>query len=146
MFMSNFKTDVEPFSRQYLSYIRNLIQPKLFKDINHNFLCNINIFSIILQVLIHYKGFFLYGCDGSDEKLPDFPEVREEFNIKNTLKYTKPCMGKLSTIQDVLNGFILDGILGNYKQGELPLMHQNLSNIKNMIIPEKSIFVFDRNL
>ena len=54
-------------------------------------------------------------------------------------------MGKLSTIQDVLNGFILDGILGNYKQGELPLMHQNLSNIKNMIIPEKSIFVFDRN-
>ena len=35
--------------------------------------------------------------------------------------------------------------LGNYKQGELPLMHQNLSNIKNMIIPEKSIFVFDRN-
>ena len=83
--------------------------------------------------------------NGSDEKLPDFPEVREEFNIKNTLKYTKPCMGKLSTIQDVLNGFILDGILGNYKQGELPLMHQNLSNIKNMIIPEKSIFVFDRN-
>ena len=35
--------------------------------------------------------------NGSDEKLPDFPEVREEFNIKNTLKYTKPCMGKLST-------------------------------------------------
>ena len=55
-------------------------------------------------------------------------------------------MGKLSTIQDVLNGFILDGILGNYKQGELPLMHQNLSNIKNMIMPEKSIFIFDRNL
>ena len=96
MFMSNFKTDVEPFSRQYLSYIRNLIQPKLFKDINHNFLCNID-YSPYTPGFNTYKGFFLYGCDGSDEKLPDFPEVREEFNIKNTLKYTKPCMGKLST-------------------------------------------------
>ena len=54
-------------------------------------------------------------------------------------------MGKFSSIQDVLNGFILDGILGNYKEGELPLMHQNLSNIENIIIPEKSIFTFDRN-
>ena len=93
-----------------------------------------------------YKGFFLYGCDGSDEKLPDFPQVREEFNIKNTLKYTKPCMGKFSSIQDVLDGFILDGILGDYKQEELPLMHQNLPNNENMIISEKSIFIFDRIL
>ena len=76
MFMSNFKTDVEPFSRQYLSYIRNLIQPKLFKDINHNFLCNIN-YSPYTPGFNTYKGFFLYGCDGSDEKLPDFPEVHE---------------------------------------------------------------------
>ena len=45
---------------------------------------------------------------------------------------------------DLLNGFILDGIIGNYKQAELPLMHQNLDNIQDLIIPEKSIFIFDR--
>ena len=53
-------------------------------------------------------------------------------------------MGKFSSIQDVNNGFILDGILGNYKEGELLLAQQNLSNIENLINPEKSIFIFDR--
>ena len=92
-----------------------------------------------------FKGYFLIAGDGSDMKLPDFPNVREEFNVKNTPKYTKPCMGKFSSLQDVLNGFMLDGILGNYKEGELPLMQRNLSNVENMVPLEKSIFTFDRN-
>ena len=45
---------------------------------------------------------------------------------------------------DLLNGFILDGIIGNYKEAELPLMHQNLENIKDLIHPSKSIIVLDR--
>ena len=53
-------------------------------------------------------------------------------------------MCKFSSIQDVLNGFILDGIVGDYKAGELPLMHQNLENVENMTIPEKTIWIFDR--
>ena len=40
---------------------------------------------------------------------------------------------------------MLDGILGNYKEGELPLMQRNLSNVENMVPLEKSIFTFDRN-
>lgn len=45
---------------------------------------------------------------------------------------------------ELLNGFILERIIENYKQAELPLMHQNLDNIQDLIIPEKSIFIFDR--
>ena len=143
-YMSNFKIDVNPFSRQYISKQRMFIKPEYFKCLSRNFLSNIN-YSPDTHCLNTYKGLFLLAGDGSDEKLPDYPEIREEFNIHNTPKYTKPCMGKFSSIQDVLNGFMLDGILGNYKEGELPLMHQNLLNIKNMIIPEKSVFTFDRN-
>ena len=143
-YMSNFKIGIDPFSKQYISKQRMFILPEYFKSINHNFLANID-YSIDNSNLNTFKGFFLIGGDGSDEKLPDFPEIRQEFNVKNTLKYTKPCMGKLSSLQDVLNGFLLDGILGNYKEGELPLMQQNLSNIENMITPHKSIFIFDRN-
>ena len=143
-YMSNFKLGIDPFSRQYISKQRMFIQLEYFKCLSHNSIVNIN-YSPYNGYLKTFKGLFLLSGDGSDQKLPDFPEVREEFNIHNTPRYTKPCMGKFSSIQDVLNGFILDGILGNYKEGELPLMHQNLSNIENIIIPEKSIFTFDRN-
>ena len=143
-YMSNFKIGISPFSRQYISKQRMFILLEYFKCVNRNFLSNID-YSIDNAYLKTFKGFFLIAGDGSDVKLPDFPNIREEFNIVNTLKYTKPCMGKLSSLQDVLNGFMLDGILGNYKEGELPLMQQNLSNIENMITPEKSIFIYDRN-
>ena len=86
----------------------------------------------------------MFGGDGSDFEIPDFEEVRKEFHIKDTEKYWKPAQAKFSSIMDLLNGFILDGIMGNYKQAELPLMHQNLENIQELITPEKSIFIFDR--
>ena len=53
-------------------------------------------------------------------------------------------MAKFSSIMDVLNGFLLDGIIGNFKNGELQLIQQNIQNIKDIIIPEKTIFIFDR--
>ena len=56
----------------------------------------------------------------------------KEFNVKKYSENTPNlAMGKFSSVQDVLNGFMLDGILGNYKEGELPLMQQNLSNVEN---------------
>ena len=55
-----------------------------------------------------------------------------------------PPQGKFSSIMDVLNGFILDGILGNFKEDELKLIHRNLKNIKDLVNVKKSIFIFDR--
>lgn len=81
----------------------------------------------------------MFGSDRSD-----FEEIRKEFQIKDTEKYRKPAQAKISSIMDLLNEFILKGIIENYKQAELPLMHQNLKNIQDLIIPEKSIFIFDR--
>ena len=65
--------------------------------------------------------------------------------LKIHLNTLNLALGKFSSLQDVLNGFMLDGILGNYKEGELPLMQRNLSNVENMVPLEKSIFTFDRN-
>ena len=45
---------------------------------------------------------------------------------------------------DLMNGFILDGILGNFKEDELKLMHRNLKNIVDLVNFKKSIFIFDR--
>ena len=86
----------------------------------------------------------MFGGDGFDFEIPDFEEVRNEFQIKDTEKYRKTYSSQISSIMDLLNGFILDGTIGNYKQAELPLMHQNLENIQELIIPEITIFIYDR--
>ena len=139
----NFTQDIEEITRQALSKQRTYINPTIFKEINKEYLCLIN-YNTNNSFFKEYKGFRLFGGDGSDFEIPDFKEVRAEFGIKNTPKYRKPAIAKFSSIMDLLNGFILDGIIGNYKQAELPLMHQNLENIKDLITPEKSIFIFDR--
>ena len=139
----NFTTDIQQITRQAFSKQRTYIYPIVFKEISKQYLLEIN-YHKNYDFFKTYEGFRLFGGDGSDFEIPDFEEVRKEFQIKDTEKYRKPAQAKFSSIMDLLNGFILDGIIGNYKQAELPLMHQNLDNIQDLIIPEKSIFIFDR--
>ena len=139
----DFINNLETITRQALSKQRVFINPLVFKEISKEYLRLIG-YNRNNHFFKEYKGFRLYGGDGSDFEIPDFEEVRRDFGIKDTPKYRKPAMAKFSSIMDLLNGFILDGIIGNYKQAELPLMHQNLENIQELIIPEKSIFIFDR--
>ena len=139
----DFINNLETITRQALSKQRVFINPLVFKEISKEYLRLID-YNRNNHFFKEYKGFRLYGGDGSDFEIPDFEEVRRDFGIKDTPKYRKPAMAKFSSIMDLLNGFILDGIIGNYKQAELPLMHQNLDNIQDLIIPEKSIFIFDR--
>ena len=139
----NFTTDIQQITRQAFSKQRTYIHPIVFKEISKQYLLEIN-YHKNYDFFKTYKGFRLFGGDGSDFEIPDFEEVRKEFQIKDTEKYRKPAQAKFSSIMDLLNGFILDGIIGNYKQAELPLMHKNIENIQDLITPEKSIFIFDR--
>ena len=139
----NFTQDIEKITKQALSKQRTFINPEVFKEISKEYLRLIN-YTKNNSFFKDYKGFRLFGGDGSDFEIPDFENTRNEFGIKDTPKYRKPAMAKFSSIMDLLNGFILDGIIGNYKQAELPLMHQNLDNVQDLIIPNQSIFIFDR--
>ena len=136
--------DFSHYSRQALSKQRTFINPLVFKEINKQYLKEIN-YTGNNSFFEDFKGFRILAGDGSDFELPDFPEVRKEFKINDdSLNYRKAAMAKFSSIMDVLNGFLLDGIIGNFKNGELQLIQQNIQNIKDIIIPEKTIFIFDR--
>ena len=118
-FYEIYKPGLEPVSRQFISSQRKFIDPQLFKDINQTYLKKMDYQNNIR--LIRFMGFFLLSGDGSDFELPDFPNIREEFNIVSTPKYTKPCMGKFSAIMNDLNGILLTGILGNYKRRKITI-------------------------
>ncbi len=142
-YVTNYKPELDIPSKQFISSQRTYIKPVLFQDISRKYLELID-YKNDNQTFKTFKGFRLFAGDGSDFEIPDFPETRKEFNIKDTPKYRKPAMCKFSSVQDVLNGFIIDGIVNDYKAAELPLMHQHLQNIENMIIPAKTIWIFDR--
>ena len=142
-YITNYKPELDIPSKQFISSQRTYIKPVFFQDISKKYLELID-YKNDNQTFKTFKGFRLLAGDGSDFEIPDFPETREEFNIKDTPKYRKPAMCKFSSVQDVLNGFILDGIVDDYKAAELPLMHQHLQNIENMIVPAKTIWIFDR--
>ena len=142
-YITKYRPEIEIPSKQFISSQRTFIKPFLFQDISKKYLELID-YKTDNQTFKTFKGFRLCAGDGSDFEIPDFPETREEFNIKNTPNYRKPAMCKFSSIQDILNGFILDGIVDDYKAAELPLMHQHLQNVENMVDPMKTIWIFDR--
>ena len=113
-YITLYKPEIDIPSKQFVSSQRTYIKPVLFQDISKKYLELID-YKTDNQTFKTFKGFRLIAGDGSDFEIPDFPETRAEFNIKNSPKYKKPAMCKFSSIQDVLNGFILDGIVDNYK-------------------------------
>ena len=135
--------DIE-LTRQNLSQQRTYVDPVVFKEISKEYLNNIN-YTANNSLFKTFKGFFLIAGDGSNFEIPDFEEVRNEFGIKNnSLVRREPSDAKFSGLMDVMNGFLLDGIIGNHRQAELPLMHKNLDNIQDIINATQSIFIFDR--
>lgn len=144
-FLENkFNDSDNSLSRQNLSKQRTFVNPLVFKEISKEYLKKIN-YNVNNSLLKTYNGFFLIAGDGSNFEIPDFDAVREEFEVKNnSLVQRAPSNAKFSGLMDVLNGFILDGIIGNHNQAELPLMHQNLKNTEDIINPTSSILIFDR--
>lgn len=129
--------------RQNFSQRRTSINPEAWKAVSREYLkeIGINRESVLFKT---FKGFRLFAGDGSDFDLLETDELRKEFNITDTMMKKNPSQAKFSSIMDVLNGFILDGILGNFKEDELKLMHRNLKNIEDLVNFEKSVFIFDR--
>lgn len=65
-----------------------------------------------------WKGFRLYGIDGSILSLPDSKAMREEFEMKVNDECTK-CQARLMCCYDVLNGFC-------YRSDLSPMTHSEV--------------------
>ena len=122
---------------------RRIFKPEAWKTFSKEYLKQIHI-DVDRALFKTFKGFRLFAGDGSDFNLLEIEELRKKFNVKDTMMKRNPSQAKFSSIMDVLNGFILDGILGDFKEDELKLMHKNLKNIKGLVNFKKSIFIFDR--
>ena len=90
----DFNNNLETITRQALSKQRVFINPLVFKEISKEYLRLIG-YNRNNHFFKEYKGFRLYGGDGSDFEIPDFEEVRRDFGIKDTPKIQKTCNGQI---------------------------------------------------
>ena len=135
---------VSSYTKQSFSEQRININLEVFKKISLNYLKNIGYLNNkkLNPFFRTFYGFMLYAGDGSLFEIPDKELTLNEFGFPEG--YEKVPKVKFSGIVDVLNNFIIDGIMGRRGVGEHTLIHQNLRNVANLIIPQKSIFIFDR--
>lgn len=129
-------------TKQAISKQRIYIKPQVFIDIAKQYLINIHYKNIELYKT--FKGFRLIAIDGSDFELPDNKNTREEFKVKKSFIRKNPAQGKFSSAMDVLNGFILDGIMDDFKKADLSFATKHIDNCKDLVNYKKTIFIFDR--
>lgn len=89
-----------------------------------------------------FYGFRLFAGDGSSFELPNKKLTLKEFGFKEN--YDKKINVIFSGVVDVLNDFMIDGLIGKKGVGEHTLIHKNLEKCRRLIVPEESIFIFDR--
>ena len=137
-------SEIEDYRKQSFSQQRVNIKPNVFKQISLNFLDNIGYldFNKNNRFFKIFYGFRLFAGDGSQFTLYNKPQVLKEFGFPEG--YDRLPKVTFCGITDVLNDFIIDGIMDERGIGEMTLIHQNIQNCKNLIESEKSIITFDR--
>ena len=123
---------------------RMLILPELYKEINQEYLKQIK-FNQNLSIYKTYKGFRILAVDGLTLSFDNNKELRKDFEVKGgNLNYRNPSEAKFTAIMDVLNGYIIDGELGNFRQSERELMKMNVTNAEDLVDFANSILTLDQ--
>ena len=137
-------SDIGSYRKQSFSEQRVYIKPAVFKQISLNYLSNIGYFNFNNNnpFFTTFYGFRLFAGDGSRFTLYNKTQTLKEFGFPEG--YTRLPKVNFCGIVDVLNDFLIDGIMGERGIGEMRLIHQNMQNVKDLIEPTKSIFTFDR--
>ena len=129
-------------SKQALSKQRLKIKPKIFKDMNLDFIMDVFNSS---EFEHDFEDYTILIMDGSDFQLPNIKITKEEFNVaQDTIVYTQSPSVKASMLIDAKYNLVVDAILGDYKSNERELVKQHISNIEDKINLEKTVIIFDR--
>lgn len=120
-----------------LCSIAKKINSKVFKHLS-NVLVNEFYTDNDLSVKL-WNGFRLLAVDGSRLNLPNTKELASFYGETKNQNTSGVVQARVSVLYDVLNNYVLDGILSPLKVGESKLAIQHLENCKS-----NDLVIFDR--
>ena len=93
----------------------------------------------------NWHGKRLLAVDGSIIELPHTQALEQEYGTYANQHHTLRVNAKISTLYDVLNEIVLDGLLGKYKDGErdLALLHLSHTKQNDLLLYDRGYASFD---
>ena len=134
-------TDYEDISSPGLLKQREKLNPEVFKYLNEG---TLNIFyNECKDEVKTYKGYVLVAVDGSDFEIPNTKTTKKEYSV--LMKNDECARATVSTMFDVLNGYVIDTLIRPYRTSEIEMEKEHLRNSKKIIKEQKIIRIKDRN-
>lgn len=134
--------NIDEVSSPALLKQREKLNENIFKELSKEAL--IRFYKEFPQEVKTYKGYILGAIDGSDCEVPNTKETRERYKSINSNDDDRVARIKLSNCYDVINGYVLDTEIAEYKHWELDLAMKNMESTNYITEYFPMIYVMDR--
>ena len=122
---------------------REKLNEEVFKELNKDSLKDF--YKLFSKEVKTYKGHVLTAIDGSDCEVPNTPLTRERYKTKTAGKNAgNVARIKLSNCYDILNGYVLDTEIEEYKHSEIELAERHMKVVDELITNYPVISIRDR--
>lgn len=121
---------------------REKLNEEIFKELNKNSLKDF--YHLFKEEVKTYKGYILTAIDGSDCEVPNTPITRERYKSILGKNDGKVARIKLSNCYDLLNQYVLDTEIEEYKHSENELAERHMEKAEEIISEYPIISIRDR--
>ncbi len=129
--------NIKSFTKSAFVQYRKKIKPEVFKDLANAIVDEF--YTDNEPGVKLWNGFRLLGVDGSRLTLPHTKELKNIYGQTKNQSKEGVVQARLSVLYDVLNNYVIDGLLSPLKTGEGKLALEHLNQTK-----EKDLVIYDR--
>lgn len=136
------KFNLNEVSASALLKQREKLNENIFKELNQESLNDF--YNLFPKEVKTYKGYILTAIDGSDCEIPNTPITRKRYKPISAKENNQVARIKLSNCYDILNNYVLDTEIEEYKHAENELAERHMKQIENIITKYPIISIRDR--
>lgn len=129
-------------SSQSLLDQRLKLNPEVFIYLNNNYLKLF--YNEHKDEVKTYKNYILKAIDGSDFEIPNTKESKKVYGTIINNKEDSIPRATVSTSYDLLNKYVVEGFISQYRTGEVKSALEHIKNDKNITTNYNSIYIMDR--
>jgi len=134
--------DYENVSDVALLKQREKLNEEIFKELNRNSLKDF--YNLFKKEVKTFKGYIVTAIDGSDCEIPNTPTTRTRYKSISGKNDGKVARIKLSNCYDLLNHYVLDTEIEEYKHSENELADRHMKQVEEIVSNYPIISIRDR--